>query len=71
VRQSPDGNHHSLPGHRRRPAYQRLGTPLRKQTAEHFGLDYEEIYHRHHVTYDIYEEGKMTLDEYLLADRFL
>jgi putative hydrolase of the HAD superfamily len=40
-------------------------TPLRKQTAEHFGLDYEEIYHRHHVTYDIYEEGKMTLDEYL------
>jgi putative hydrolase of the HAD superfamily len=40
-------------------------TPLRKQTAEHFGLDYNEIYHRHHVTYDIYEEGKMTLDEYL------
>ena len=40
-------------------------TDLRKQTAEHFGLDYEEIYHRHHVTYDIYEEGKMTLDEYL------
>jgi putative hydrolase of the HAD superfamily len=40
-------------------------TDLRKQTAKHFGLDYEEIYHRHHVTYDIYEEGKMTLDEYL------
>ena len=40
-------------------------TDLRKQTAQHFGLDYEEIYHRHHVTYDIYEEGKMTLDEYL------
>jgi len=40
-------------------------TELRKQTAEHFGLDYNEIYHRHHVTYDIYEEGKMTLDEYL------
>jgi putative hydrolase of the HAD superfamily len=40
-------------------------TDLRKQTASHFGLDYEEIYHRHHVTYDIYEEGKMTLDEYL------
>jgi putative hydrolase of the HAD superfamily len=40
-------------------------TDLRKRTAEHFGLDYEEIYHRHHVTYDIYEEGKMTLDEYL------
>ena len=40
-------------------------TDLRKQPAEHFGLDYNEIYHRHHVTYDIYEEGKMTLDEYL------
>ena len=40
-------------------------TDLRKQTAEHFGLDYNEIYHRHNVTYDIYEEGKMTLDEYL------
>lgn len=40
-------------------------TDLRKKTAEHFGLDYEEIYHRHHVTYDTYEEGKMTLDEYL------
>jgi len=40
-------------------------TDLRKQTAAHFGLDYEEIYHRHHVTYDTYEEGKMTLDEYL------
>lgn len=40
-------------------------TELRKQTAAHFGLDYDEIYHRHHVTYDTYEEGKMTLDEYL------
>lgn len=40
-------------------------TDLRKQTAEHFGLNYEEIYHRHHVTYDTYEEGKMTLEEYL------
>lgn len=40
-------------------------TELRKRTAAHFGLDYEEIYHRHHVTYDTYEEGKMSLDEYL------
>ncbi len=40
-------------------------TELRKKTATHFGLDYEEIYHRHHVTYDTYEEGKMSLDEYL------
>lgn len=40
-------------------------TELRKKTAAHFGLDYEEIYHRHHVTYDTYEEGKMSLDEYL------
>lgn len=40
-------------------------TELRKKTAAHFNLDYEEIYHRHHVTYDTYEEGKMSLDEYL------
>jgi putative hydrolase of the HAD superfamily len=40
-------------------------TELRQQTAEHFQLDQNEIYHRHHVTYDTYEEGKMTLDEYL------
>lgn len=40
-------------------------TALRKKTAEHFHVDYEELDHRHRVTYDTYEEGKMTLETYL------
>lgn len=40
-------------------------TALRKQTAEHFGVDYAELDHRHRVTYDTYEEGKMALETYL------
>ncbi len=38
---------------------------LRKQTAEHFGVDFEEMSNRHHITYDTYESGKSTWDEYL------
>lgn len=40
-------------------------TALRKKTAAHFQLDYDEIDHRHRVTYDTYESGKMPLDDYL------
>lgn len=40
-------------------------TALRRQTAEHFGVDYSELDHRHRVTYDTYECGKMSLDTYL------
>jgi len=40
-------------------------TALRRKTAAHFGVDYEELDHRHRVCYDIYEEGKMPLEEYL------
>jgi putative hydrolase of the HAD superfamily len=40
-------------------------TALRKKTAEHFGVDYLELDHRHRVTYDTYEEGKMSLETYL------
>ena len=40
-------------------------TALRKKTAGHFQVDYEELDHRHRVTYDTYEEGKMTLETYL------
>jgi len=40
-------------------------TALRKKTAENFGVDYEELDHRHRVTYDTYEQGKMPLDTYL------
>ena len=37
----------------------------RKLAAKEFNLDYEEMGERHHLTYDTYELGKLTLDEYL------
>ena len=37
----------------------------RKRAADKFGLDYEEMNERHHLTFDTYEEGKLSLDEYL------
>jgi putative hydrolase of the HAD superfamily len=38
---------------------------IRAQAAEKFGLDYAEMNERHHLTFDTYEEGKLSLDEYL------
>ncbi len=38
----------------------------RKQAADTFHLDVAEMEERHHLTYDTYEEGKLSLDEYLL-----
>jgi putative hydrolase of the HAD superfamily len=38
---------------------------MRKRAAESFGLDYEEMNERHHLTFDTYEEGKHSLDMYL------
>src|SRR5512147_1739396 len=37
----------------------------RKSAAEKFGLNYEEMSERHHLTFDTYEEGKLSLDDYL------
>jgi putative hydrolase of the HAD superfamily len=37
----------------------------RRRAAENFNLDYEEMGERHHLTFDTYEEGKLSLDEYL------
>lgn len=37
----------------------------RKQAASTFSLDLIELEERHHLTFDTYEEGKLTLDEYL------
>jgi putative hydrolase of the HAD superfamily len=37
----------------------------RKRAAKTFGLDLDEMEDRHHLTFDTYEEGKLTLDEYL------
>ena len=38
---------------------------MRQQAAEKFGLDYEEMNERHHLTFDTYEAGKLSLDDYL------
>ncbi len=38
---------------------------MRKEAARTFGLDYEEMNERHHLTFGTFEEGKLTLDEYL------
>jgi putative hydrolase of the HAD superfamily len=37
----------------------------RTRAAEKFDLNYEEMNERHHLTFDTYEEGKLTLDQYL------
>jgi putative hydrolase of the HAD superfamily len=37
----------------------------RKRAAANFNLDLVEMEERHHLTFDTYEEGKLTLDEYL------
>jgi len=37
----------------------------RKLAASEFSLDLVEFEERHHLTFDTYEEGKLTLDEYL------
>jgi putative hydrolase of the HAD superfamily len=37
----------------------------RRRAAEKFNLDYEEFNERHHLTFDTFEEGKLTLNQYL------
>lgn len=37
----------------------------RNLAAETFGLDYEERSERHHLPFDVFEEGQLSLDEYL------
>ena len=37
----------------------------RKRAAANFNLDLAEMEERHHLTFDTYEEGKLTLNEYL------
>lgn len=37
----------------------------RHRAADAFGLDHTEMDERHHLTFDTYEEGKLSLDDYL------
>lgn len=41
------------------------GHESRELAAEKFDLDFKEIESRHHLTFDTYELGKLTLDQYL------
>ena len=41
------------------------GRESRKKAIAHFRLDAAETEERHHLTFDTYEEGKLTLEEYL------
>lgn len=41
------------------------GRIARQQAAQEFHLDYDDVEERHHLTYDTYEEGKLSLDDYL------
>lgn len=41
------------------------GRHLRTQAAQHFGLDCDEMQDRHAVVFHIYEEGRISLSEYL------
>jgi putative hydrolase of the HAD superfamily len=38
---------------------------MRRKAAERFCLEYDELNDRHHMTFDAYEEGKLSMDEYL------
>lgn len=38
---------------------------MRFMAAERFSLNYKEMNERHHLTFDTYEEGKLSLNEYL------
>ena len=38
---------------------------MRQEAAEKFNLDQDDMNERHHLTFDTYEEGKLSLDEYL------
>lgn len=37
----------------------------RERAAQKFGLNFEEMNERHHLTFDTYEQGKLSLDDYL------
>ncbi|HEV7232456.1 MAG TPA: HAD hydrolase-like protein [Bacteroidia bacterium] len=41
------------------------GRDSRNKAITHFRLNAEEVNERHHLTFDTYEEGKLTLSEYL------
>jgi putative hydrolase of the HAD superfamily len=41
------------------------GHESRKIAAQFFNIDYDDMEERHHLTFDTYEEGKLTMEQYL------
>lgn len=46
------------------------GHQSRQKAAAHFGFDHDAMDHRHDLVFNVYEEGKLTLDQYLDAILF-
>src|SRR5579864_1271996 len=61
----PPASDRPLRGHRRGAADQRLRPVHAAEGGGAVGLDLEAMDERHHLTFDAYEEGKLSLDEYL------
>ena len=59
-----DGYNMGVSGHRRGPAHRRMGH-ARRRAAKNFKLDWAEMEYRHNLNFTTYEEGKLTLEEYL------
>src|SRR5215813_7677583 len=41
------------------------GRKVRQQASEQFHLDFADMDERHHLSFNTYEDGKLTLDQYL------
>src|ERR1051325_4345358 len=41
------------------------GRTVRRQAAEKFQINYTDMDERHHLSFNTYEDGKLTLDQYL------
>ncbi len=41
------------------------GRQVRRKAAEQFQINYEDMDERHHLSFNTYEDGKLTLDQYL------
>jgi putative hydrolase of the HAD superfamily len=63
-----------MPGHKIKTIFLDIGGVLltngwdrhmRRAAAEKFNLDFDEMDERHHLTFDTYEEGDLSLDDYL------
>jgi len=52
-------------GYRWCPAHRRWDHHARNRAATNFKLELAEIENRHHLTFESFEEGKLTMEEYL------